>query len=724
MATAYSDDDDDDVTRIMHPGDHAIMSDRPAPSSGHRWTVQVNEHDTRPMTANEIVQAFASGALGDGVSVWKNGMASWASISDVPELMEAIEQSGRQPRPGSTKPPPPQRAGTTTGQFPVAGSTKPPPPVRGKTQAAAAGASAPKKPGNVSAAGALDPSASSSDFYSKLLSKVGPAKAKTSTQSSPPVEVPPKRTQPPTRESSLPGAHHASGRPGAMRSDAPTGHGVAANIDPDAAPSDFYAKILAKVRPQSAPPAAPTEVKPTTERHTLPPAWGAAPAAEKPAAPPVAPPRAPAVATAPIRVVRAAPPPPSPGPPPAPTSVAPPAAPVPFSHTTADGLGDIEVHVDVPASASVPVNPFAAAAAVRPDPVAPRRADSSPPASIQLPPLTTTSGDQRLPAAVSPVIARIGSVPPPPTSTPAPMSRQAAPPSAETSAQAAAQPRLVESYTPQPQPRRRVAGIIIAVVGVGLLGVGGGVAATIYTLKSSMRRSIAPSPSAAVAAAVSAPAAVTPPTAPPATPAPQAPAAAAAAQAAASPSQVTAAEKPPSDVTSSGRSPAAKAVHVVAAATPAAGADTPKVDSSKASKTAAVPAAPVEPAVPSFLDTKSSAKKSIAAEAKLPPAPVDTKPAAKTTAGSGPFPKDVAQAMLGIAASQAPACKKPGGPTGTGKAIVTFDTDGSVVITNIVGEGFAGTPTGQCVAGLFRRVRVPPFGGDRATTSKIFTIPP
>jgi hypothetical protein len=81
-------------------------------------------------------------------------------------------------------------------------------------------------------------------------------------------------------------------------------------------------------------------------------------------------------------------------------------------------------------------------------------------------------------------------------------------------------------------------------------------------------------------------------------------------------------------------------------------------------------------------------------------------------------------AMLGVAASQAPACKKPGGPTGTGKAIVTFDTDGQVVITNIVGEGFPGTPTAQCVAGLFRRVRVPPFGGDRATAAKIFVIPP
>jgi hypothetical protein len=81
-------------------------------------------------------------------------------------------------------------------------------------------------------------------------------------------------------------------------------------------------------------------------------------------------------------------------------------------------------------------------------------------------------------------------------------------------------------------------------------------------------------------------------------------------------------------------------------------------------------------------------------------------------------------AMLGVAASQAPACKKPGGPTGAGKAIVTFDTDGQVVITNIVGEGFAGSPTGQCVAALFRRVRVPPFAGDRATATKVFNIPP
>jgi hypothetical protein len=81
-------------------------------------------------------------------------------------------------------------------------------------------------------------------------------------------------------------------------------------------------------------------------------------------------------------------------------------------------------------------------------------------------------------------------------------------------------------------------------------------------------------------------------------------------------------------------------------------------------------------------------------------------------------------AVLGIAASQAASCKRPGGPTGNGKALVTFDSDGQVVIANIVGDDIAGTPVARCVAGIFQRVKVAPFSGDRATVSKPFTIPP
>ncbi len=143
------------------------------------------------------------------------------------------------------------------------------------------------------------------------------------------------------------------------------------------------------------------------------------------------------------------------------------------------------------------------------------------------------------------------------------------------------------------------------------------------------------------------------------------------------------------------------------------------------SKTQAVAAGATDSNLPTWLENNvadSKNKNANAAKttaAKEPPAPKEpAKPAGR------PFNRDAAQAVLGIAASQAPSCKRPGGPTGTGKALVTFDTDGQVVIANIVGDDIAGTPVARCVAGIFQRIKVAPFSGDRATVSKAFTIPP
>jgi hypothetical protein len=66
-------------------------------------------------------------------------------------------------------------------------------------------------------------------------------------------------------------------------------------------------------------------------------------------------------------------------------------------------------------------------------------------------------------------------------------------------------------------------------------------------------------------------------------------------------------------------------------------------------------------------------------------------------------------------------CKKAGGPTGSGKATVTFAPSGRVT-TATVGGSFAGTPTGGCVASVFRKAHVPSFSGSAVTVSKSFTI--
>jgi predicted Zn finger-like uncharacterized protein len=109
-------------------------------------------------------------------------------------------------------------------------------------------------------------------------------------------------------------------------------------------------------------------------------------------------------------------------------------------------------------------------------------------------------------------------------------------------------------------------------------------------------------------------------------------------------------------------------------------------------------------------DTKKDAKKD--------------EPSTPTPAAAGAFSKDAAIQALNVAASQASSCKKPDGPTGTGKVQVTFAPSGRATTAVIVGGSFGGTPVGGCVSNVFKRARVPAFSGDPVTVSKSFSIIP
>jgi serine/threonine-protein kinase len=87
-----------------------------------------------------------------------------------------------------------------------------------------------------------------------------------------------------------------------------------------------------------------------------------------------------------------------------------------------------------------------------------------------------------------------------------------------------------------------------------------------------------------------------------------------------------------------------------------------------------------------------------------------------------PLNRGAALAALGSAASAASACKREGGPNGSGSASVTFSPDGPVKSVT-VSPPFAGTAVGQCVATAFRGARVPPFSGSSITLPKSFQIP-
>jgi hypothetical protein len=104
-------------------------------------------------------------------------------------------------------------------------------------------------------------------------------------------------------------------------------------------------------------------------------------------------------------------------------------------------------------------------------------------------------------------------------------------------------------------------------------------------------------------------------------------------------------------------------------------------------------------------------------------APKKEEPPAEAAASTAPpFSKAAAISALGAASGSAGGCKKPGGPTGTGKVQVTFAPSGRVTSATVMGGPFAGTAVGGCVAGAFRRAKVPAFSGNPVTVSKSFAI--
>jgi hypothetical protein len=68
------------------------------------------------------------------------------------------------------------------------------------------------------------------------------------------------------------------------------------------------------------------------------------------------------------------------------------------------------------------------------------------------------------------------------------------------------------------------------------------------------------------------------------------------------------------------------------------------------------------------------------------------------------------------------ACKKPGSPTGTALAIVTFANTGRVIATNVSGVKITGTPTATCIANRLKSAKVPPFAGEAVTMKKTLKL--
>jgi predicted Zn finger-like uncharacterized protein len=131
----------------------------------------------------------------------------------------------------------------------------------------------------------------------------------------------------------------------------------------------------------------------------------------------------------------------------------------------------------------------------------------------------------------------------------------------------------------------------------------------------------------------------------------------------------------------------------------------------KAATESAAPTPPPAPAKPADFGS---------ALAQAAGKPKDEPKAATSSGSSAPFNRGAASAALSGVNVQA--CKKPGGPTGSGRVKVTFAPSGSVSAAVIEGPPFAGTPVGGCIAGKFRGANIPAFSGGPVSANKTFTI--
>jgi hypothetical protein len=96
-----------------------------------------------------------------------------------------------------------------------------------------------------------------------------------------------------------------------------------------------------------------------------------------------------------------------------------------------------------------------------------------------------------------------------------------------------------------------------------------------------------------------------------------------------------------------------------------------------------------------------------------PPSPEETT--------NEPFDRGAAAAAL--ASVNLKSCKASDGPAGTAHVSVTFAPDGRVERAVVDRGPFAGTKVGDCIAGKFRTLRIPPFAGGRVTVGKELSIP-
>lgn len=107
--------------------------------------------------------------------------------------------------------------------------------------------------------------------------------------------------------------------------------------------------------------------------------------------------------------------------------------------------------------------------------------------------------------------------------------------------------------------------------------------------------------------------------------------------------------------------------------------------------------------------------------ASAPAAKAKTPATDKTIDLDRTFDKALAAKLIAASVERARSCRAPSSPSGTGRARITFATDGTVASVDI-GAPYTDTEAGRCVARELSRVTLTPFDGEPVTVTKSFEV--
>ncbi len=125
---------DQDETRVYD------QAQAPAGGGAETWTVSVDDNDQRESTSAQIAELLQQGVINADTFVWRDGMADWLPIRDVPELASALSNDGSSSGYAASQPPPAQSSRPPEPEAPIAPVAYPAPQIE-TTQAARLGGS-------------------------------------------------------------------------------------------------------------------------------------------------------------------------------------------------------------------------------------------------------------------------------------------------------------------------------------------------------------------------------------------------------------------------------------------------------------------------------------------------------------------------------------------------------------------------------------------------------